>query len=125
MGSKPLRVFPVEDMPQMRNSLTALLSADGACEIVGTAESEQQAVRWSLDHEAGFDVAVVDLLLQEGSGFAAMAHLVKYQPGKVVVLSGYVTPAVKERCLSLGALAAFGKEDTAECIDFVRGLAPL
>jgi two-component system OmpR family response regulator len=118
-----LKVFLVEDSPDLVSALTELLTADGLCDVVGQASSERLALQWSFAREGGFDVAVVDLLLNEGSGFGVLGHLIKYQPGKVVVLSEYVSPAIAQRCLKLGAAAAFQKSHTSECVDYVRGLA--
>jgi DNA-binding NarL/FixJ family response regulator len=114
-----LRVFIVDDSPDIVNGLTELLSADGRCKVVGTAASEQLALDWSFANEAGFDVAVLDLLLREGSGFTVLAHLTKYQPGKVVVLSEYVTPQMAEKCKAFGAVAAFPKSKISDCIRYI------
>jgi DNA-binding NarL/FixJ family response regulator len=118
-----VKVFLVDDSRDFVSSFGALLTLDGECEVVGEAGSEQAALEWSFENEAGFDVAVVDLLLQSGSGFAVLLHLAKYQPGKVVILSSHVSPAIEERCKKLGAVAAFPKSRAAECVAFIRGLA--
>ena len=119
----PLRVFIVEDHQDIADSLAELLALDGLAETVGRASAEADALAWSFQNEAGFDVAIVDLLLKDGSGFTVLAHLIKYQPGKVVVLSDFVTPAIAERCLRLGAAAAFQKSRIDDCVRFVRDLA--
>lgn len=118
-----LRVWIIDDSLEVAAGLKELLSIDGQCEVVAHATSEQQALEWSFQNDAGFDVAIVDLLLHEGSGFAVLAHLQKYQPGKVVVLSEYVSPAIAERCANLGAVAAFTKSQTGDCIRYVLALA--
>lgn len=118
-----LRVWIIDDSFEVAAGLKELLSIDGQCEVVAHATSEKQALEWSFQNEAGFDVAIVDLLLHEGSGFAVLAHLQKYQPGKVVVLSGYVNNAIADRCANLGAAAAFTKSKTADCIGYVLRLA--
>jgi DNA-binding NarL/FixJ family response regulator len=118
-----LRVWIVDDSLDVANSLTELLSLDASCRVVGHASSEQQALDWSFQNDAGFDVAILDLLLNEGSGFAVLSHLAKYQPGKVVVLSEYVSPAIAQRCLSMGAVATFAKSQMAECIRYVKSVA--
>ena len=53
-----------------------------------------------------------------------LAHLQKYQPGKVVVLSEYVSPASAKRYANPGAVAAFTKSKTADCVRHVLSLAP-
>ena len=119
----PLRVFIVEDHPDTAESISRLLSIDDLCKTVAVAGSEKEALAWSFQNEAGFDVAILDLLLREGSGFAVLNHLVKYQPGQVFVVSDFVTPEIAERCIKLGATAAFRKSQIAECIQHVRALA--
>lgn len=123
VGALPLRLFIVEDSVSVAEALTEMLTSDGSCEVVGCATSEPEALVWSYQNEAGFDVAIVDLLLGRGSGFAVLAHLQKYQPGKTVVFSEFVSPSIEERCRSLGAKAAFPKSKPHECVAFVRSLA--
>lgn len=118
-----LRVWIVDDSLDVANSLAELFSLDASCRVVGHADSEQQALDWSFQNDAGFDVAILDLLLHEGSGFAVLSHLSKYQPGKVVVLSEYVSPAIAQRCLDMGAVATFAKSQMGECIRYVKSLA--
>jgi DNA-binding NarL/FixJ family response regulator len=123
LSVKKLRVFIVDDSPAILDGLSELLAGDGLCEVVGLASSEQRALEWSFQNDAGFDVAILDLLLHEGSGFEVLAHLSKYQPGKVVVLSEYVTPMLAERCKAAGAVAAFTKLQTPECLAFISAMA--
>lgn len=120
-----LRVFLVDDSREFAESLAELLTATGRCEVVGTASSEELALRWSFQNEAAFDVAIVDLVLQLGSGFPVLAHLLKYQPGHVVVLSEYVSPSISETCKRLGVAGAFPKTQARECVDYVLGLGPV
>ena len=122
MRALPLRVFVVEDHPDSADTLVRLLTLDGLCQAVGVAATEKEALAWSFQNEAGFDLAIVDLLLRDGSGFAVLTHLAKYQPGLVVVLSDFVTPAIAERCIRLGASAAFTKSQIGECIQYVRSI---
>jgi DNA-binding NarL/FixJ family response regulator len=118
-----LKVLIIEDSPEIAAGISDRLLQSGQCEIVGHAASEQLALDWSFQNEGGFDVAILDLLLPEGSGFGVLAHMSKYQPGKVVVLSEYVSPVMAERCKAAGAVAAFPKSKMSECLDFVLGLA--
>jgi DNA-binding NarL/FixJ family response regulator len=115
-------LFIVEDSRSVADALADLLTSDGRCLVAGRAATEADALAWSFQNEAGFDVAIVDLLLGTGSGFAVLAHLDKYQPGKAVVFSEYVTPAIAQRCKSLGAAAAIPKSRPQELLAFVRAL---
>lgn len=119
----PLRVFIVEDHPDTAESISRLLGVDGLCETVAIVGCERDALAWSFQNEAGFDVAILDLLLREGSGFTVLNHLIKYQPGQVVILSDFVSPVIAERSIKLGAAAAFRKSQIAECIRHIRKIA--
>lgn len=56
------------------------------------------------------DVVVLDLQLEQGSGFDALEKMRTENPTiPVVVLTNYATPQYRERCLQLGARAFFDK----------------
>ena len=108
-----LKVFVVEDFPNMRVLLSDLFQTIGGIELVGSAGTEAEARLWLDEHEGAWDVAIVDLVLNQGSGFGVVSHANGRQdPGKVVVLSSFATPGVRSHCLSLGASAVFDKADT-------------
>lgn len=117
-----LRVFLVEDSPNMQAALRELLSFGANFEVVASANSEMDATGWLLDNSA-WDVASVDLMLQDGSGFNVVRRCRTQAPTKpVVVFSEFVTPAVRERCLDMGASAAFAKSEFHAYADFMDSL---
>lgn len=120
-----LRVFLVEDLSTMRGLLQDVFATIGGLTVVGTAGTEAEAVLWLEDHPAGWDLALVDLVLEQGSGLGvvrrARAHA--SPEAKVVVFSGYLTPAVRAHCLKLGADAAFDKAQTSDFIAWLAALA--
>ena len=89
------------------------------------ARAEAEAVLWLEDHPAGWDLALVDLVLEQGSGLGVVRRARRHAaPGaKVVVFSGYLTPAVRAHCLQLGADAAFDKAQTSDFIDWLARFA--
>ena len=117
-------VFMVEDSPLVRSALEDLFEISGGFEVVGSASSEMRATQWLLEHPGAWDLATVDLMLEEGSGFNLVRRS-KLQPGAgtVVVLSDYVTPAVAERCIALGADAVFMKSQAKELVEFLSRFA--
>lgn len=117
-----LRVFLVEDMRKMRGLLADLFASLGGFRIVGTASTEAEADLWLEDHPKGWDVAVVDLLLEQGSGMGVLSHCRRFGEGKVVVLSSYATPGVRKHCLELGADAVFQKDDSASFVGWCAEL---
>jgi two-component system, OmpR family, response regulator len=122
-----MRVFLVEDMRKMRGLLTDLFASLGGFRVVGAATTEAEADLWLDEHPNGWDLAVVDLLLEQGSGMGVVSHCRKHGQGKVVVLSSYATPGVRKHCLALGADAVFQKDDSASfvgwCADLARTIA--
>lgn len=119
-----LRVFLVEDLQRMRGLLTDLFSSMGGLEVVGSASTEAEAKLWLDDHPAGWDVAVIDLVLDQGSGMEVIRRCkAEAGAGRVVVFSSYATPGVRQHCLDLGADAVFDKSETTGFITWFNDLA--
>lgn len=113
-------VFLVEDSPHMQSALQELLQSVGPFRIVNTAAGETSATDWLLKRNL-WEVAVVDLLLADGSGYGLVSRCKSTRPeGKVVVFSEFATPAVKERCHELGADAAFLKSEMKSFIHYLE-----
>jgi DNA-binding NarL/FixJ family response regulator len=108
-----LRVFLVEDLLRMRGLLGDLFATMGGIEVVATATTEAEANLWLEEHPGGWDVAVIDLVLEQGAGMNVIRRC-KADPngGRVVVFSSYATPGVRQHCIDLGADAVFDKGDT-------------
>jgi DNA-binding NarL/FixJ family response regulator len=116
-------VFLVEDLQRMRSLLGDLFSSMGGLRIVGSASTEAEAKLWLDDHPSGWDVAVIDLVLEQGSGMEVIRRCRTAEGGgKVVVFSSYATPGVRAHCLELGADAVFDKGDTGAFITWFRDL---
>lgn len=116
-----VRVFLVDDMPKARKTVADLLATRGDFPIVGVAGTEAEANLWLDEHAGAWDLAIVDLALEQGAGLSVIARC-RAQPasGKVVVFSGYATPGVRGRCIQLGADAVFDKTDLKSLLDFCR-----
>lgn len=112
-----LRVFLVEDLQRMRGLLGELFDSIGGFTIVGNASTEAEANLWLAEHPGGWDVAIVDLVLEQGAGMNVIRRC-KADPagGRIVVFSSYATPGVRQHCLDLGADAVFDKGQTGEFI---------
>lgn len=110
-----VRVFLVEDQLPMQELVRGLLDSVGGFELVGCASSETSATDWLLRNKGQWDLAIVDLLLGEGSGFTLVSRCNKDpQSGAVVVFSDFVTPVVRQRCVRLGADGVISKAQFAE-----------
>jgi DNA-binding NarL/FixJ family response regulator len=119
-----LRVFLVEDLQRMRGLLADLFSSMGGLQVVGSANTEAEARYWLAEHRGEWDVVVIDLVLEQGSGMEVIRSC-KAQDvgGKVVVFSSYATPGVRQHCLELGADAVFDKSETGGFINWFSDLA--
>ena len=108
-----LRVFLVEDVLGTQALMKDLFSTVGGIELVGTAQNEGEAKLWLDESPAPWDVAVLDLVLQAGSGFPVITRCKERKPaGKVAIFSSYLTPTIGTHCLKLGADVVFNKEDS-------------
>lgn len=115
-----LRIYLVEDNLLIRENLTSTLAELVNTEFVGWAEGERAAIDWLTQNSDGWDVAIVDLFLKQGNGWGVVgACRTRIAGKKLVVLTNYATPAVRERCMALGADAVFDKSNDIErLVDF-------
>lgn len=118
-----LRVFLVEDLQRMRSLLADLFSSMGGLRVVGSTSTEAEAKLWLEEHPSGWDVAVIDLVLEQGSGMEVVRRC-KAEPGggRIVVFSSYATAGVRQHCLDLGADAVFDKSETTGFITWISDL---
>lgn len=122
----PVKVFLVEDQQQMQSVLVDLLQSVGDFRVVGRAGTEAEALNW-LDHNrGGWDLCVIDLVLDQGSGISVIVRArLRGGAAKVAVLSSFVSPGIRKHCLKLGADAAFQKDaDLQAFIDFCARIEP-
>lgn len=115
-----LRTYLVEDNATIRRNLVATLKELVGIADAGHCDNEREGSAWLVNPKTTWDLAVVDIFLKEGSGFGVLqACHARDAAQKVVVLTNYATPAVRERCLALGADAVFDKStDLDALIDY-------
>ncbi len=107
-----LITFIVEDNPTIRENLIPTLEDLANAEVAGFAESEADAIDWLASHRDDWHLAVVDLFLKQGSGLGVLAACrQRGDQQRVVVLSNYATPEMRNRCAELGADAVFDKSN--------------
>ncbi len=111
------RVFLVEDLQPMHALMQDLLSFVGGVHVVGTSGTEAEALAWLERNGGAWDVAIIDLVLAEGSGLDVIrkARQVRMD-GSVAVFRSFLSPAVERHCMQLGADAVFEKSYTAPFI---------
>ena len=121
----PLNIFLVEDNPTIRESLFAALEECADVRMVGFAETANEAID-KLAHDApACDLAIIDVMLREGSGVEVLKALQRADsPLKRVMLTNYPTPLVRDHCLALGADRVFDKSrEFEELLDYCGALA--
>jgi DNA-binding NarL/FixJ family response regulator len=119
-----IRVFVVDDASKMRRSLAELLPALGGFRVVATAATEAEANLWLDENADGWELALIDLMLEQGSGLGVIARAAaQFRPGKIVVFSGFATPGMRGRCFQLGADAVFDKADLDGLLGFCQDMA--
>ena len=108
----PLQTYIVEDSPVIRDNLIATLEELVPVKVVGTAEDEASALAWLRQADHPFDLVIIDIFLKGGSGLGVLRHATGLQrDAKLVVLSNFATPDMRQKCLDLGADKVFDKSD--------------
>ncbi|MEP6823716.1 MAG: response regulator [Ramlibacter sp.] len=105
-----IAVLLVEDVIHLRGIVTDLLATLGDFKVVAEVATEAEAILWLEENHDAWDLAVVDLILEQGTGMGVVARCRHRREGsKVVVFSDYATPGIRNHCLNLGADAVFQK----------------
>lgn len=120
-------VLLVEDLQNIQTAMTQMLQGLGDYDIVATLSTEAEALDWLEENPGRWGLAIIDLVLEQGSGMSVISRCRRTSPaGKVVVFSNFVTPGIRAHCLRLGADAAFDKNnELGEFADYCAGLSPL
>lgn len=105
-----MKVLLVEDNPLVCEQVRRTLQAIPGAEVVKVAGSEPQASEWLSAHPDGWDLALVDLFLEQGHGFGVLRHCRARRPHqKAVVLTNYTRDPVRQYAREAGADAVFDK----------------
>lgn len=99
-----LRVLLVEDLPRVQLMLRELVEDPGRFEVVGVADTEDEAVRL---YDAGQpEVVVVDLNLRSGTGMGVLQRIRQRQTAVrplLIVLTNHTLPVLRHACEKAGA----------------------
>ena len=105
-----LRIYLVEGDPITRKRLAEWFLDQKNARLVGVAATEEDAKNWLAKHRSAWDLAVVDLFLEQGSGLAVVQGCRDRSfKQKLIVLSDYATPEIRERSMILGADAVYDR----------------
>lgn len=121
-----LSAFLVEDSQVIRDNLIPTLADLADVHVMGTAASEDEAHIWLRTHVGKWDLGIVDLFLEHGSGLGVLA-LCRDRGAlqRIVILTNYATSETRFRCLGLGADAVFDKSTELEAfLAFCRSREP-
>lgn len=111
------RAYIVDDSAIIRDSLASTLEELAQVRTVGTAETEEEGAAWLAQNDDQWDLAIVDLFLKEGSGLQVLyACRYRHPHQKIVVLSNHSSPAVRWKCVQLGADAVFDKSTELDAL---------
>lgn len=122
-----ISVVMIEDSKEIVDVVQQLISQVGPYRVVASLPTETEATDW-LQRGQSFDVAVVDLVLRDGSGFNLLGRLRSANEGaRILVLSDYATPGIRVRCVELGADAVFSKGEIRAFASYLarHGPAPV
>jgi DNA-binding NarL/FixJ family response regulator len=121
MGGEVPRVLLVEDHRAFSGALAFSLDREPDLRVVGRTASAAECRRY-LSGGEGFDVAVVDLYLDDGEGIGLIGEMRESCPGvPVVVLTVSVDPADHARAREAGADEVLSKAaDLDEIVATVR-----
>ena len=118
---KMTTVFVVEDSALVRRRIAESIEAAAGCEVVGVAESEDQA--FAAIERLRPAIIVADIQLKQGSGMGVLQR-VRAQGNSprpyIIMLSNYAASDYKEHAMAGGADAVFDK--TSEYAEFLRVL---
>lgn len=120
-----VKLLLVEDLPQMQGVVLDLLATVGDFQLVHSVSTEAEANLWLDENKGAWDLAVIDLILEQGTGLGVVART-RDRPAssKVVVFSDYATEGIRKHCVKLGADAAFQKsEDLQAFLAFCSAVA--
>lgn len=112
-----LRAYVVEDNATIRENLIGALEELTCVRVVGTSATEDEGLLWLEQNAQDWDMVIVDLFLQRGSGIRLVQRVHRGNLNqKIVVFSNYVNASVRKRCAQLGVDAVFDKSTE---IDFL------
>jgi len=124
-AATPPKAFVVEDSAVIRLELVLTLQELAGVQVVGAVATQHEAIERLSDPALQCDLAIVDVVLQDGTGFGVLAEPRVHREGRrFVVLTNYASAAVRRRCVELGAQRVFDKSNEIdELLAYCKELA--
>jgi two-component system OmpR family response regulator len=105
----PARVFLVEDNPVVQRCMLETLAEIGVS-VVGRSHDERGATTWLEEHPQAWDVAIVDMVLAQGSGLGVLRGVLgRSRDKKVLIVTNYMSPELRAKSFALGANGVYNK----------------
>lgn len=120
-----LKTFLVEDSPVIRQNLVATLEELAPVQVVGQAETQDDAINRLQGEFGDCALVIVDVVLRQGTGLGVLQQAKLHTPGRsFVVLTNYATAEISQRSLAFGAARVFDKSNDIDAlIDYCHQLA--
>jgi two-component system, OmpR family, response regulator len=120
-----LKTFLVEDSPVIRQNLVATLEELAPVQVVGQAETQDDAINRLQSEFGDCALVIVDVVLRQGTGLGVLQQRKLHTPGRsFVVLTNYATAEISQRSLAFGAARVFDKSNDIDAlIDYCHQLA--
>jgi two-component system, OmpR family, response regulator len=102
--SNELRIYLVEDSPDMRERLTECVVEGALGQVVGYADTEDDALTGILQHKP--DTVIIDIQLRAGNGINVLRKLRALLPDSmpaVIMLTDYAITEFGRRATAYGA----------------------
>jgi NarL family two-component system response regulator LiaR len=113
--SETIRVLVVDDHAIIRKGIRAVLELVPDIDLAGEAENGIQAVR--LDHELNPDVILMDLMMPEMDGIAAIKEIKKQRPeARILVLTNFAGEEMIFPAIKAGAVGYHLKDSSPETL---------
>lgn len=114
-------VLLVEDMKPALELMTETLLLVGGFRVVGSCATESDALHWLEERAGHCQLVLLDLMLREGSGFSVLTQLSRRTGGpQALVFSDFASPAIVDKCRSLGAIDVIPKSDYRQLRTFLE-----
>ncbi|GAA2575500.1 response regulator transcription factor [Dactylosporangium fulvum] len=123
-GRRSRAVLVIDDHRVFTDVLSFALDAQPDLRCVAVAHSARDALATAAHR--GFDVAIVDLQLPDGTGLDVVHELRALRPdAQLIVLTGHPRPGLAEQARDAGADALLAKDDALRSVlDVIRGTEP-
>ncbi len=112
-----MKVVLVENDRNMQRELTRMVQALGGGEVVATWETARSAIQWFDEHPHDWDLAIIDMFLNEGHGFEVLRRC-RRTAGRqhAVMLSNYGRDDAEAFARAAGADRFFDKSTDLDAL---------